>query len=75
MYRGHFGNQGAQASQAREIELEPVAVHSRNSILSMRTRLLLEQSVTSRTVTQAKHFTLYWPPPVWVEVAVVGIVI
>ncbi|KAH3865316.1 hypothetical protein DPMN_028355 [Dreissena polymorpha] len=50
MYRGHFGNQGAQAFQAREIELEPVAVHSRNSILSMRTRLLLEQLVTSRTV-------------------------
>ncbi|KAH3865452.1 hypothetical protein DPMN_028491 [Dreissena polymorpha] len=75
MYRGHFGNQGAQAFQAREIDLEPVAVHSRNSILSMRPRLLLEQLVTSRTVTQAKHLTLYWPPPVWVEVTVVGIVI
>ncbi|KAH3865176.1 hypothetical protein DPMN_028215 [Dreissena polymorpha] len=75
MYRGHFVNQGAQAFQAREIELEPVAVHSRNSILSMRTRLLLDQLVTSRTVTQAKHLTLYWPPHVWVKVTVVGIVI
>ncbi|KAH3894988.1 hypothetical protein DPMN_019148 [Dreissena polymorpha] len=43
MYRGHIGNQGAYSFQAREIELEPVAVHSWNSILSMRTRLLLEQ--------------------------------
>ncbi|KAH3879454.1 hypothetical protein DPMN_003357 [Dreissena polymorpha] len=78
MYRGHIGNQGAYSFQAREIELEPVAVHSRNSILSMRTRLLLEQLYSDQQklhVTQAKHLTLYWPPSVWVEVTVVGKVI